>query len=207
MAVPSPPILDTFVRANETPLSGGGNWTTKILSSEENLVLINNSIASAAAALGTGWWTRFVCSDAELMTLDENGSGMTLRARIQNPGTTIPTYYEVIRVRDGSGNDGKILIRVSRAGVVTTLADLGLQTIDTDNSLGMTLIGDTVQAWKYTASTKRWSLLGSGTGTTPVSGYGFVGVGVRSGGLLNFAARSLDPAMSLQTNAYTEGLR
>lgn len=58
MAVPQTTILDNFNRANESPLSGGGNWgaPTAPFSGSAPCSLSSNAVGYASSA-GAAWWT------------------------------------------------------------------------------------------------------------------------------------------------------
>src|ERR1051325_5982424 len=47
------PILDSFNRANENPLSGGGNWGAL---SSGGAQLVNNAVASSGTGTSTSGW-------------------------------------------------------------------------------------------------------------------------------------------------------
>lgn len=61
---PTTAILDAFTRADENPLSGGGNWAKLDTSFPGNLRLVSNALLNAAA-VGMSYWTPSTLGDFE----------------------------------------------------------------------------------------------------------------------------------------------
>ncbi len=113
---------DNFNRANETPLSGGGNWTTQTGSNAFNLSsnvavpsVVNNDDVSVYTA---GTWPNDHYSQADLTVTStaggDQGIGLVVRA-----SAAAVTHYRAVADHAASGN---ISIDKAVAGVYTTLS-------------------------------------------------------------------------------------
>src|SRR5439155_17426005 len=84
------PILDNFNRANESPLSGGGNWSAL---SSNGAQLLNNAVASSGTGTSTSGWKDTYTGDVEAratVLISTNNAGVmadaTLNGSLQLSG-------------------------------------------------------------------------------------------------------------------------
>jgi hypothetical protein len=62
-------LLDNFNRANETPLSGGGNWPGKINSGHQAVNLASNSAAPSSTGNSSAYWVTNMGPNVEASVL------------------------------------------------------------------------------------------------------------------------------------------
>jgi hypothetical protein len=187
------PTLDSFNRANESPLSDGGRWSNGVLSSgEAGLKVVSNQLAGTKSTTTTAWrndaqYGPDTESWVSIPTLPGNANAVRLYARIRTPGSSAVDGY-MLRFNQLSGTDQVLLERLDNGGIVT------LKTINQELGTGDRLLlrvrGSTLEAWRQSGSS--WSLLGSVSDST-YSAAGFVGLGIRgtTGRLDDFGARGL----------------
>ncbi|MGH3135040.1 MAG: hypothetical protein ACRDPV_00925, partial [Gaiellaceae bacterium] len=185
------PVLDSFNRANENPLSFGGRWGNGILgSSERSLKVVSNQLASDRSSTATAWWQPAQLgpateSYATITTRPGNGNAVRLYVRLQSPGSSAVDGYMLLYTQR-SGVDEIALYRITN-GALTLL-----QTVNYEVAVGSRLLlrasGATLESWVQLGST--WNRAGRVTDST-YSGAGYVGVGIRgkTGRLDNFGAR------------------
>lgn len=113
---------DNFNRANETPLSGGGNWTTQAGNNPFNLssnVAVPSSVASDDVSVYTaGTWPNDHYSQADL-TVTSTGGGDQGIGLVVRASAAAVTHYRGIADHASSGN---IWISKLVAGVYTNLS-------------------------------------------------------------------------------------
>lgn len=94
MPIPATPILDALNRANENPLSGGGNWAQSPTSSTPQLQLISNQATGiTVGASNESYWTPSTFGpDSEcyftVPVLMAAGNYVRLHHRVVNPAST-----------------------------------------------------------------------------------------------------------------------
>lgn len=189
------PILDSFDRANENPLSDGGKWSNDVLGSgESGLKIVSNQLACSYASTRTAWRNdqRYGPDTEVTVTVDTKpgvGNVVRLYARLQTPGSASFDGYE-LRFLHNSGTDQVLIERVD-ASVFTTLRTVD-QELTAGDELKLRVIGSSIQAWRYDGLS--WSEVGEVSDST-YTGRGYVGVGLRgtSGRLDDFRATSLSP--------------
>lgn len=97
MPGPSTSVLDSFTRADENPLSGGGNWFGPVLSGQNQLKLVSNQIASTSGVTrGSGYWTPSIYTDSEaFMTFSTvpTTDGAGVYVRLTSPGSGSASGY------------------------------------------------------------------------------------------------------------------
>lgn len=89
-------MRDDFTRADENPLSNGGSWTTKVLSTDADLKVVGNQCAATSLARCGAYWNAAQFNDCEayltLATMPTaDGCGVWLR--VQNPGSGSSSGY------------------------------------------------------------------------------------------------------------------
>lgn len=153
-------LLDSFNRANETPILG--DWTYPLFVGEDAFNLISNQLERPAAVpfAANEWWrTRTFGPDCEVFinitakgTNDEETIG--LYARIMRPSTSFFTGYRCMAVA-GAGTDVFRLARFDNAGG-TLLASYN-QEFSAGDAFALACIGPRIEAWYWNGS---WSRLG-----------------------------------------------
>ena len=71
------PIVDDFNRANENPLSGGGNWTT--ITSIGGAQLVSNAVAASGSTTAGSLWHTVFTGDVETyatVLISTNNTGL-----------------------------------------------------------------------------------------------------------------------------------
>ena len=185
------PIIDTFNRRNENPLSDTGRWSNGIIGSAETGLRVNsNTLECTRTTTCTAWRNNATFgSDTEvwarISTLPGTNNQFRLYARLQGPGGATHSGY-MFRTNQLTGTDEVRLERIDAGAIVTRL------TIARELAVGDTLLlrvkGSKLEAWLKRGSS--WTLLGSVVDTTYAAA-GRVGVGIRgkSGRLDDFGAR------------------
>ena len=158
MTFPTTGILDNFNRTDANPLDG--SWDNRFRT-DSDLKIVSNQLAASRA----GYWCggRYNAAtygaDCEVYASIPVAGNITLGARMDADLSAPDGYYiqydnstHVLRIRRLANNVG------------TTLgADIGL-TISDNDKLGMSVVGTTITAWRYTSGA--WSELGSRTDST-----------------------------------------
>lgn len=154
---PLTPILDRFDRADENPLSGGGNWA-RLDTNTNNMQLLSKTVApNITGALQSGsYWTPETFTDVEvhaLISTVPNAPEMGILARIQQPGgagtwdgyafmvgtTAAQPIFRLYRVTNGSA---------SQLGGFAFTGLLGGQ-----DSMVMRCFGQRIECWRMRGQT------------------------------------------------------
>jgi hypothetical protein len=186
------PILDSFNRPNENPLSGGGSWTIGVSGSiEAGLYLTSNQLACNKATTCTAYRSSTQYGPdvevwARIAVVGGTGSQLRLKARLQQVGSSAYDGY-MLRTSRLDGTDEIYLERLDNAALVR------LKTVSRELAAGDVFLfratGSTLEAWLKRGSS--WSLVTSVTDST-YPGAGHVGIGLRgtSGRLDDFGGRT-----------------
>lgn len=170
MTFPTTPILDTAVRANEGP-PPSANWTTPAAAAGFNIT--SNKFAGSGVGNAAVWNPRTFGPDCEMVlqvgTLPGVGSSFSVAARCKDTGSlaTIDGYTAAYTQQAGTD-----IVQIQRLdnGAATTLGANLSQDFTAGDSLGIRVIGSTIQAW-YKSGALPWVLLGERTDTTyPLAG-------------------------------------
>jgi hypothetical protein len=188
---PLPNPLDSFNRANENPLSGGGTWGRGIIgSAERSLKVVSNQLASDRSTTATAWKNNAQygadCESwATITTLPGNGNAFRLYVRLQTPGSAAADGYMLLFTQS-SGTDQVAIYRLTN-GTLTVLQTVNYE-VGVGNRLLLRAKGTALESWVKAGST--WTRVGRVTDTT-YSSAGYVGVGIRgkTGRLDDFGAR------------------
>ena len=192
------PIVDSFDRANENPLSDAGRWTNGISATggvETGLFTTANTLACSKTTTCTAWrnaaqYGPDAESWARLSTLPGTGNAIRLYVRVQQPGSSVYDGY-MLRTNQLAGTDQVFVDRIDNSAVVNRL------TVNQELAAGDVLLlrakGSSLEAWRNDGS--NWSRLGVVTDPT-YSAVGFTGVGIRgtTGRLDDFGARTMGAA-------------
>lgn len=162
-------IVDNFNRADENPLSGGGNWTTPMWSGESVFRVITN------LAQGTGTWNNaywntetFQNVQAAVKFLTTGTRYYYLYVRMQEVGTTAPHGYSVAI----GYNEGSMSVKKHPEG--------GGSSINIDSASGITfasgnrigIVVDGSNLYGLLDQGSGWETMCQGTDTTfPDAGY------------------------------------
>jgi peptidoglycan/xylan/chitin deacetylase (PgdA/CDA1 family) len=166
------PILDNFNRANENPLSGGGNWGS--ISSLGSAQLVSNAVASPSSTTAASLWRTVFSGDVETYaTIPTSTNNAGLYAE-----TTLSSGNANGYLWQWQGSDVSPAFRLYRAdnNVLTTLGTFSGFALTAGDKLALRVIGDSVQGWVYHLG--GWQQVSSATDTTYRTGQ----IGVRPRG-------------------------
>jgi peptidoglycan/xylan/chitin deacetylase (PgdA/CDA1 family) len=166
------PILDSFNRANENPLSGGGNWSAL---SSGGAQLLNNAVASSGAGTTTSGWKASYTGDIEAratVLISTDNAGLMANATLNGSGQLSGYLWQW----QGANSPATFALYREDANVFTTLATFAGFSLDPGDQLALRVIGDSVQGWVYHLGS--WQQVASATDTTYRTGK----IGVRPRG-------------------------
>ena len=184
------PVVDSFNRRNENPLSDAGRWSNGIIGSgETGLRVTSNRLECTRTTTCTAWRNNTfygpgVEAWARITTLPGNGNSFLLYVRLNQAGAGGSGYR--LRTLQQSGVDQVFIERIDGGVIVTRL------TMTKELAVGDTLLlgasGQSLEAWHKRGTA--WTNLGVVTDSTYQSG-GRVGVGIRgkTGRLDDFGGR------------------
>lgn len=139
------PLLDSFDRANENPLSGGGNWNKNNFSPALQLVS-NAATGNSAIALSFGYWTPATfgpnCGTSIIVTtLPANTANyVRLYVRLNDPSQSLTSGYFFQWSNDANGCR---LFRID-AGTTVQLTQAAAARYTTNDVLMLTANGSTL---------------------------------------------------------------
>ncbi len=169
----SQPVSDNFNRANENPLSGGGNWTRV---GSQPLALVSNAVVGTSVGNNN---SESFSGAGQLVNCDvwvtlgtpsptfSRYAGVI--ARQQVTGFVIATGQSCYMVISDPAVHEIILQFVNVGGGVTTLGTWGITTSAGD-SVGIRCLGTQISAY-YKPAGGVWQLLGTVTDTNATQGY------------------------------------
>lgn len=216
----SPSILDSFTRANEDPNSFGGNWAG-LGGGNTGRVSSNTLIKSAIANQfhQSMYWTPtlFLNPQASIINLS-TGAGsinehLDVLARIV--GTSTFSGYGVRLESTSNTAGGTALLKIARYDSFTgggnlpvsaTLATFTGVVLNT-SSIGISVIGNTIEAWYSLDGGATWVRAGSASDATYPSA-GYIGLAGGNGGGLsadNFSGGSIGEAGATGATGATGG--
>lgn len=172
MTIPSTALLDGFTRANENPLSGGGNWAKLSSSDSSDLQIVSNVVTSTGTTRAQRYWTPTpLLSDFEVyVTFAHAGaSGGGLVARATDVGGA-DTWDGVAGTWGGSGT---VTFFEVANGVFSTIGSVVGAFSDGD-VLVLRGNGALLEVWKLPGGVGDPARLGSKT--TAILRSGFVGI-------------------------------
>ena len=166
------PVLDNFNRANENPLSGGGNWGS--ISSLGGAQLVSNALASPSPTTAASLWSTVFAGDVETygtILISTNNAGLYAEATLSS-GNANGYLWQ------WQGNDVSPSFALYRSdnNVLTTLGTFSGFTLTAGDKLALRVVGDSVQGWVYHLGS--WQQVASATDTTYRTGR----IGVRPRG-------------------------
>ena len=184
------PVVDSFDRPNESPLSDAGRWANLASGAATTLAVNNNQLACTLSTTCSAWRNPTTYGPdtevwARITTLPGTTNQLRLYARLQQPSGANWDGY-MLRTNQLAGPDELYLERIDNGNVVSLL------TMSQELAAGDTLLlrvqGTTLQVWRRSGTT--WSQLGKVDDSTYDSA-GSVGVALRGkiGRLDDFGAR------------------
>jgi peptidoglycan/xylan/chitin deacetylase (PgdA/CDA1 family) len=156
----STPILDNFNRANENPLSGGGNWSAL---SSGGAQLLNNAVASNGTGTSTSGWKTSYNGDVEARTtvlISTNNAGVMTHVSLNGTGQLNGYLWQW----QGGNSPATFALYRADANVFTTLATFDGFLLDPGDQLALQVIGSSVQGWVYHLGS--WQQVASAIDTT-----------------------------------------
>lgn len=167
-------MLDTFDRANENPLSGGGNWAT-LDNVFTSVMQISSNVAVSTSGQAASYWTRSQFTDcaASITVTNVAASSASVFARCQGVGGT--STADGYRLQCSTG---LMFLTTFTNGPNTSIRSLSIRVplLTDGDQIGIQCIGTTIQGWLFHGGT--WLLSGSFTDSTYSSG--FLGIGSQS---------------------------
>lgn len=175
---PTTPILDDFNRADENPLSGGGNWLTADSALTVNFRIVSNTARSTSLNnRASFYWTRFLTWDFEVyMTTTVRDGGEGVLGRIQQVGGSgIYDAYAFVTFAIGSRQYEFRRITNNSAGTVIFFTSSGPILGDGD-SMMMRGIGNIFICSVKSASESFWRTIFVGRDPAPLPSAGYIGM-------------------------------
>jgi peptidoglycan/xylan/chitin deacetylase (PgdA/CDA1 family) len=160
----STPILDNFNRANENPLSGGGNWSSL---SGGGAQLLNNAVASSGTGTSTSGWKTSYTGDVEAratVLISSDNAGVMTDASLNGAGQLSGYLWQW----QGANSPATFALYREDANVFTTLATFNGFLLDPGDQLALQVIGSSVQGWVYHLGS--WQQVATATDTTYSTG-------------------------------------
>jgi hypothetical protein len=168
---PAISVLDDFARANEDPLSGGGNWSGPWREAGDQMRLVGSGFifGQTTGATKSSYWAaqQFGPNVAVASVIaSPAAAAINLGCRITSPGASWSGY--ILGVSNGSWTlyyrDGSNFHQIGT----------GTQTIATNDSIGLYANGTTIEAY-WQAGAGAWTNIISVTDSN-ISGSGYIGV-------------------------------
>jgi peptidoglycan/xylan/chitin deacetylase (PgdA/CDA1 family) len=166
------PILDDFNRANESPLSGGGNWSAL---SSGGAQLVSNAVASSGVGTTTSGWKNSYTGDVEAratILISTDNAGLVADASLNGSNQLSGYLWQW----QGANSPATFALYREDANVFTTLATFAGFSLEPGDQLALRVVGDSVQGWVYHLGS--WQRVASATDTTYRTGK----IGVRPRG-------------------------
>jgi RHS repeat-associated protein len=173
----TPPVLDNFNRANEDPLSGGGNWARAQQNTWFAMRLVGNVATHSASGLSMSYWTQqsFPGGAGSVWgkygNTDEGGGNRASLLLIKDVGgTSSIDGYELAREVFGLGqNDAYFLYRMTD-GARTQIAATAQNPPEASwPYFNLRRVGDTVEAWA-SPDNVTWTMILSAADTMHTTG-------------------------------------
>lgn len=143
---PSAPIIDTGIRANESPWSNGGKISGPTYAGDDVWQIVSNQIVGTTGVFPDGYYNAATFVDSEAYATITTGSATatpTLMLRLQGAGGT-PTagYYSIFEVGDTFVGifDAVTFAQYGPNGVLP-------QALAAGDSIGMRMVGSVITMW------------------------------------------------------------
>ena len=176
-AFPDNGVLDSCVRADETPLNAT-NWGTPIWAGANSVRILSSTCVTNGSGGDTYWKPSFNADQEVYATLaakhPTNAGGFGFYLRTNTPNTSGLDAIEISYIPSGGTDSIEVYKMINE---VETLLGTCSQEVSVGDSLGATAIGDNVQLY-YKASAGSWGAICSAiTGANAVPGVGYIGAG------------------------------
>lgn len=170
MAFPTTPILDNCNRADESPLSDGGQWSNPIQVGGGHFDLVSNSIVFGSTAPSAYWNVKTFGPNSEVYVdvLAFGSQFVDVFVRMVNEGTASRSSYTFACIPSGNGT-AQIFKTIN--GTNTTLASFAVSVLD-GGSIGVRVIDSSIFAYAYNAG---WMLVGQVSDSSLLSA-GHIGI-------------------------------
>lgn len=192
---PTTSILDSFNRANESPLSNGGTWTQ--YGSTYMKIVSDKAVGNSASGTYNGdYWNVYTFKNPEAYvtiasTLVTSGDSFALFCDFN---TSSSSGYEVQYIKGFYGGVDGLFIQKLVNGSSTTLAAIQ-QNVNAGDSIGISHINGQVNMWYEPSGTSNYLLLAHVTDSTYSTGnIGMITYySTTSPGLTNFGGGNQQP--------------
>ena len=180
----TPPILDTFNRMDEDPLSGGGNWARASLSTWFDARLVGNKATHSASGMGMSYWTQdsypggagsVWATYGNLYQAGGNRASVLLLKDVGGSGS-IDGYEFTREVFGAAQNCGWLLYRMDNGvrqtgggGTAPALAGVSNVPQCDHEYINLRRVGNTVEGWTSPDGVN-WTMLLTATDSTHSSG-------------------------------------
>lgn len=175
MSFPTTPVLDNANRANEDPISQGGNWAQSFGDSNPFRVVSNQILPNASTFSGSVYSPTYGPDTEVYITIATRQSGSSafiyLAYRLTNPGGTFTAYELKIPANTGSSTWTLYKIIAGAATVLNTWT----QAISNGDSVGMEATGNSHQP-RHKPSAGSWGAVGSPYSDSSITGAGQIGL-------------------------------
>jgi hypothetical protein len=144
---PLTPVIDNCTRADENPLTNGGLWSAKFISTDFNLKILTNQMVGAGASDSSNVTAADYGPDCELWTVGTGGTdfGTNILLRINSPGVAGVTGYLVFFSVSG---DQVTIQRIDNSTTfVTILPAQNVGAYVFSDTLGASIVGGTITAY------------------------------------------------------------
>jgi RHS repeat-associated protein len=186
-----PPILDNFNRADEDPLSGGGNWARAQQNTWFDMRIVSNVATHSASGVSMSYWTQqsFPAGSGSVWgkygNTDAGGGNRASLLLIKDVGgTSSIDGYELAREVFGAGqNDAYFLRRIDNGVRTTELAATVQNPVSaTWPYFNLRRVGNTVEGWA-SPDNVAWTMILSATDTTYTTGTFYAAIHAQSAGI------------------------
>jgi hypothetical protein len=171
MAFPTTPILDNFQRANETPLSGGGNWGSPLVNIETAYNLVSHAIIGSSTAV-SGIWLPLTLKDAEcyydvIGTPVLNTTQTTILLCVSSAlGASFPKCYDINWNATSTSfwniyRDDGVSTQLLLAGPISDVVSNG-------DSIGASIINGVITLYHKYGPTGAWIVVATVTDPNPL---------------------------------------
>ena len=161
---PTTPVLDTFNRTDENPLTTT-TWTATVFAGDVTLAISSNVAAGTGTDNGNYWNVKTFQNCEVYTTITTkagNGAGPQLYWRTVQHGAGLDGY--VMTQRTAAGTDTLQVLRIDNSSVTQLGATIS-QEITNGDSIGVRMIGPTIEVW-YRSGSGAWTLLTTRSDTT-----------------------------------------
>jgi len=170
---PTTSVLDDFMRANESPLTG--NWTNQMVSGTGGINLTSNQLVCGGVFCSAYWNAATFGPDMEayftIPTVGATGSCVSTVLRGSGTGATFTGY--LLFACKSAGTDTFEFYGLNNT-TFTMIGSTINQEFSNGDSIGASIVGTTLKAY-YQAGAGAWTEIGSETDAT-YSGTGFIGL-------------------------------